>query len=87
MITFLMDAFAVEHDRDFITNLRLFWIRYSINITTSHLDISYIKNKVELLSFLIGFKFDILLESETKIDGLLSTSTFLMSGYISVVYV
>ena len=87
MITFLINTFTVEHDRDFITTLSLFCIRYSINITTSHLNISYIKNKVLLVSFLISFKFNILLESETKIDDSLSTSTFLMSGYISVVYV
>ena len=80
-----MDVFThEEHDRPFITNLITFRIRHPNNIITGHLNINFNKNKFELLFFLIGFKFDILLKSETKIDGSLTTSEFLLSGYFNV---
>ena len=42
------------------------------------------KKNLNLLSFLIGGKVDIILISETKIDGIFPTSQFLMSGFSNV---
>ena len=50
-------------------------------MVTGHLNINSIRNKFELLSFLIGGKVDILLISETKIDSTFPTSQFLMGVY------
>ena len=48
-------------------------------ILIGHLNISSIRNKFELLLFLIGGKVDILLICETKIHGTFPTALFLMS--------
>ena len=50
-------------------------------MVTGHLNINSIRNKFELLSYLIGGKVDILLISETKIDSTFPTSQFLMGVY------
>ena len=81
----MTDVFThVEHHRDTITDLRTFRIKYPSNVIIGHLNINTIRNKFELLSFLIGAKVDILSISETKIDGTFPTSQFLMSGYSNV---
>ena len=64
-----------------ITDVRTFCIKYPSNIIIGHLNINSNRNKFKLLSFLIGDKADILLMSETKIEGTLLTSQFLTSGY------
>ena len=74
----------MEHHSDTITDLRTFRIKYPSNIIIGHLNINSIRNKFELLSFLIGGKVDILLISETKIDSTFPTSQFLMSGYSNI---
>lgn len=70
-----------EHHRDTLIDLRTFCIKHPSNITIGHLNINSNRNKFRLLSFLIGDKVDILLMSETKIEGTLLTSQFLTSGY------
>ena len=84
----IMDVFThVEHHRDTARDLRTIRIKYPSNII-GHLNINSITNKFEskfeLLSFLIGGIVDIILISETKIDGTFPTSQFLMSGYSNV---
>ena len=74
----------MEHHRDTIIDLRTFCIKYPSNVIIGHLNINSIRNKFELLSFLIDGKVDIFLISETKIDGTFPTSQFLMSGYSNV---
>ena len=54
-------------------------VGFPCNILIGHLNINSIRNKFELLLFLIGGKVDILLMSETKIHGTFPTSLFLMS--------
>ena len=61
-----------------------FRVKYPSNLITGHLNINSIRNKFELLSFLINGKVDIFLISETKINGTFPTSQFLMSGYSNV---
>ena len=74
----------MEHTRNAITDLRTFCVKYLCHVEIGHLNINSIKNKFELLSFLIGGKVDIFLIMETKIDGTLPTSQFLMSGYSNI---
>ena len=74
----------MEHHSDTVTDLRTFRIKYPSNIIIGHLNINSIRNKFELLSFLIGGKVDILLISETKIDSTFPTSQFLMNGYSNI---
>ena len=74
----------MEHPKDAITDLRTFRVKYLSNVIIDHLNIHSIKNKFELLSFLIGGKVDIFLIMETKIYGTFPTSQFLMSGYSNV---
>ena len=74
----------MEHHRDTIIDLRTSRVKYPGNVIIGHLNISSIRNKFELLSFLIDGKVDIFLISETKIDGTFPTSQFLMSGYSNV---
>ena len=74
----------MEHPKDAITDLRTFRVKYLSNVIIGHLNIHSIKNKFELLSFLIGGKVDIFLIMETKIYGTFPTSQFLMSGYSNV---
>ena len=81
----MTDVFTLmEHHRDTITDLRTFRIKYLSNGIIGQLNISSIRDKFELLSFLVGGKVDILLISETKIDGTFPKSQFLMSGYSNV---
>ena len=61
--------FSAEHHRDNFTDLMTFPIKYPSNIIIGQLNINSIRNKIELFSFLIGGKVDILLISETKIDN------------------
>ena len=74
----------MKHHRDTIIDLRTFRVKYPSNVIIGHLNINSIRNKFELLSFLIDGKVDIFLISETKIDGTFPTSQFLMSGYSNV---
>ena len=74
----------VEHHRDTIIDLRTFRIKYPSNVIIGHLNTSSIRNKFELLSFLIDGKVDIFLIRETKIDGTFPTSQFLMSNFSNV---
>ena len=74
----------VEHHRDAIIDLQTFCVKHPSNVIIGHLNINSIRNKFELLSFLIDGKVDIFLISETKIDGTFPTSQFLMSGYSNV---
>ena len=74
----------VKHHRDTIIDLRTFRVKYPSNVIIGHLNINSIRNKFELLSFLIDGKVDIFLISETKIDGTFPTSQFLMSCYSNV---
>ena len=68
----MIDVFTLmEHHRDTITDLRTFRIKYPSNVIIARLNISSIRDKFELLSFLIGARVNILLISETKIDGTL----------------
>ena len=81
----MKDVFThVKHHRDTITDLRTFRIKYPSNVIIGYLNVNSIRNKFELLSFLIGGKVNILLISETKIDGTFPTSQFLVSGYSNV---
>ena len=81
----ITDAFThVEHHSDTITDLRTFCIKYPSNIIIGHLNINSVRNKFELLSFLIGGKIDILLICETKIDSTFPTSQFHMSGFSNI---
>ena len=73
----------MEHHSDTITDLRTFPIKCPSDIIIGHLKIYSIRNKFELLLFLIGGKVDILLISETKIDSTFPTTQFLTSGYSS----
>ena len=80
-----MNVFTHEkHHRDTITDSRTFPIKYPNNIIIGHLIINSIRNKFELLSFLIGDKVDILLISETKIDDTFDGTEVLMGGYSNV---
>ena len=74
----------VKHHRDTIIDLQTFCIKQPSNVIIGHLNINSIRNKFELLSFLIDGKVDIFLISETKIDRTFATSQFLMSGYSNV---
>ena len=67
----------VEHHRDSIIDLRTFRVKYPSNVIIGHLNINSIRNKFELLSFLIDGKVEIFLINE--IDGTFPTSQFLMS--------
>ena len=71
-----------EHHRD--KDLRAFCIKYLSSVIIGHLNINSVRNKFELLSFLIGDKVDILLISEAKFDGIFLTSQFLVSTYSNV---
>ena len=64
--------------------LRSFHIKHSSNIITGHLNINSMRNKFELLSFLIGGQVNILLISEIKIDNTFLTHQFFMSGNSNV---
>ena len=74
----------MEHHRDTIIDLRTSRVKCPNNVIIGHLNINSIRNKFELLSFLIDGKVDVFLISETKIDGTFPTSQFLMSGYCNV---
>ena len=74
----------MKHHRDSIIDLSTFRVKYSSNVIIGHLNINSIRNKFELLSFLIDGKVDIFLISETKIDDIFPTSQFLISGYSNV---
>ena len=54
-------------------HLRNFRIKYPNNVIIIHLNVNSIRNKFELLSFLIGGKVDILLINETKIGSIFPT--------------
>ena len=73
-----------ENRRDTITGWRTFRIKYPNNVITDHLNINSVRSKFELPSFLVGGKVDILLIKEMKIDLILPTSQFHMSGYSNV---
>ena len=74
----------MEHHRDTIIDLRTSRVKYPGNVIIGHLNISSIRNKFELLSFLIDGKVDIFLINKIKIDGTFPTSQFFMSGYSNV---
>ena len=67
----------MEHHRNTIIDLRTSRVKYPSNVIIGHLNISSIRNKFELLSFLIDGKVDIFLINKTKIDGTFPTSQFL----------
>ena len=75
----------VEHHRDTIIDLQTFCVKHPSNVIIGHLNINSIRNKFELLSFLIDGKVDIFLISETKTDGTFPRSQFLMSGYLTYI--
>ena len=50
---------------EYLQNLR---IEASGNLLIGHLKINYIRNKVHMLSYMVGNKIDILLISESKLD-------------------
>ena len=72
----------VKHHRDTIIDLQTFCIKQPSNVIIGHLNINSVRNKFELLSFLIDGKVEIFLINE--IDGTFPTSQFLMSGCSNV---
>ena len=76
-----MNPVPDEHQDDIILGLKNLRVKYSNKIIMGHLNINSIRNKLELLSSLIGSKTDILMISETKLDATFSTNQFFIQGY------
>ena len=67
---------------EFIEYLQNIRIETSGNLLIGHLNINFIRNKVDMLSYMIGNKIDILMISDLKLDDTFPTSQFVMDGFI-----
>ena len=56
-------------------------IQCSEKIIVGHLNINSIRNKFDALSFIIDTNIDILLISETKLDGSFASAQFRLKGF------
>ena len=63
---------------EYLPNLR---IETSGNLLIGHLNINSIRNKVDMLSYMIGNKIDILMISESKLDDTFPTSQFVIDSF------
>ena len=63
---------------EYLQNLR---IETSGNLLIGHLNINSIRNKVNMLSYMIGNKIDILMISESKLDDTFPTSQFVIDSF------
>ena len=61
-----MNSVPDEHQYDVILGLKNVCVKYSNKIIVGHLNVNSIRNKLQLLSSLIGGKIDILMISETN---------------------
>ena len=73
---------AVENGaNEFIEYLQNLRIETSGNFLIGHLNINSIRNKVDMLSYMIGNKIDVLMISESKLDGIFPTSQFVIDSF------
>ena len=73
---------AVENGaNEFIEYLQNLRIETSGNFLIGHLNINSIRNKVDMLSYMIGNKIDILMISESKLDDIFPTSQFVIDSF------
>ena len=63
---------------EYLQNLR---IETSGNLLIGHFNINSIRNKVDMLSYMIGNKIDILMISESKLDDTFPTSQFVIDRF------
>ena len=67
---------------DFIEYLQNLRIETSGSLLIGHLKINYIRNKIHMLSYMVGNKTDILMISESKLDDTFPTSQFVIESFI-----
>ena len=63
---------------EYLQNLR---IETSGNLLIGHLNVNSIRNNVDMLSYMIGNKTDILMISESKLDDIFPTSQFVIDSF------
>ena len=77
----LLKNSAVDNDiNEFIEYLQDLRIENSGSLLIGHLNINSIRSKVDLLSYMIGNKIDILIISESKLDDTFPTSQFVIDS-------
>ena len=63
---------------EYLQNLR---IETSGNLVIGHSNINFIRNKVDMLSYMIGNEIDILMISKSKLDDTFPTSQFVTDSF------
>ena len=76
---------AVDNDisefTEYLQNLR---IENSRNLLTGHMNINSIRSKVDMLSYMIGNRTDILMISESNLDGTFPTAQFAIDSFTAL---
>ena len=67
---------TTENESDINLVLKKLHVSYPNNVIIGHLNINSIKNKFEMLQFLLADYIDILMKSESKLDGTFPSSQF-----------
>ena len=70
---------TTENDINLV--LRKLHVSYPNNVIIGHLNITFIRKKYEMLQFLLADYIDILMISESKVDGTFSSSQFQTYGF------
>ena len=66
---------------EYLQNLR---IENSRNLLTGHMKINSIRSKVDMLSYMIGNRTDILMISESNLDGTFPTAQFAIDSFTAL---
>ena len=72
---------TTENESDINLVLRNLCVSYPNNVMIGYLNINSIRNKFEMLQFLLADYIDILMTSESKLDGTFPSSQFQIYGF------
>ena len=72
---------TTENESDIHLVLRNLCVSYPNNVMIGHLNINSIRNKFEMLHFLLADYIDILMTSKSKLDGTFPSSQFQIYGF------